>query len=115
MFENYDPSKPVCGNQDDFNMAVRAAVKYTAKENAKKSRPWAVVCAVIWLIFFLWALMLAMQLPAGPERVEHILFALLFSPAYVLAHYLGSMSKGGASMGFARFGCGADSSGHGIM
>lgn len=106
--ERYDPTKPVCGNQLDFNMAFKKAINYTNKENAKKARPWATVCAIIWLIFFFWALMLAMKIPAGPERVEHVLFALVFSPAYVLAHYLGALSKGeSASMGFARFGCGA--------
>jgi len=105
--EHYDPSKPVCGNQNDFNMAVNKAIKYTNNKNMKKG-PWATVCAIIWVLFFFWALMLAMQVPAGHERVEHVLFAILFSPAYVLAHYVGAVSKGdGAVMGFARFGCGS--------
>jgi uncharacterized membrane protein YgcG len=111
--ENYDVNQNVCGNQDDFNMAVKAAIKYTKKEDMKKARPWATICSVIWLIFLFWALMLAMRMPVGSERVEHVLFAIVFSPAYVLAHYLGVFvgSSSEASMGFARFGCGGSWSG----
>lgn len=104
-FEYYDPNKPVCDNQSDFNHAFRKALKHNNKENLKKARPWMYVYMVLWLIFLVWALMLAIQVPAGPERVEHLVFALVFGPAYVLAYYLGSL--GGLSqsgnMQFARY------------
>ena len=95
--ENYDPNQPVCNTQDDFNQAVQAAIKYNNKEAMKKAEPWAIVCLCIWFVFFVWALVLAMKLPVGKNRVENILFAILFSPAYVLATYLSKFTSGGGS------------------
>ncbi|NBW29441.1 hypothetical protein EBR37_03605 [bacterium] len=95
--EMYDPAQPVCNTQDDFNQAIQAAIKYNNKEAMKKAQPWALVCMVIWFVFFIWALVLAMKLPVGKQRVEHILFAILFSPAYVLATYLSEFSSGNNS------------------
>ena len=89
--EYYDPNKPVCENQDDFNRAFRKAIKYNNKENMKKARPWIYVYLVLWLIFMVWGILLAMKIAPGPERVEHLLFALVFGPAYVLAYYLGAL------------------------
>lgn len=103
--EYYDPNKPVCNNQDDFNQAFRKAIKYDNKETMKKAKPWAFVYMVLWFIFIVWALLLAMKVPAGPERIEHLVFAMVFGPAYVLAHYLGSMGNKSASseMSFGRY------------
>ncbi len=95
--ENYDPAQPVCNTQDDFNQALQNAIKYNNKEAMKKAQPWAIVCLVIWFVFFVWALVLAMRLPPGKHKIEHVLFALLFSPAYVLATYLSEFSGGGNS------------------
>lgn len=83
----------VCLNQDDFNVALRKAIKYNNKENIKKAKPWIYVALALWLIFSLWAIVLAMQAPVGPQRVTHITFAVVFGPAYVLSHYLSSMSS----------------------
>jgi hypothetical protein len=94
--ENYDPNQPVCNTQDDFNQAVQAAIKYNNKEAMKKAEPWAIVCLCIWFVFFVWALVLAMK-TVGKHRVEHIMFAILFSPAYVLATYLSQFTSGGGS------------------
>ena len=91
MAEFYDPNKPVCDNQDDFNMAFRKAVKYNNKENIKKSKPWMYVYLVLWLIFFLWAIILALQVPEGSDRVKHLVFAIVFSPVYVLSYYLNAL------------------------
>jgi len=98
--EPYDPNDPVCQNQDDFNMAFRKAVKYNNKKAMKDNRPWIIVYAVLWLVFLIWGVLLAMQLPPGPERTEHLLFALVFGPAYVLAYYLGVMGGGKSRMGY---------------
>lgn len=78
----------ICDSQDDFNSAFRKAVKYTNKENMKKAEPWMAISGVVLMIFLIWALMLAMKLPPGPQKTEHLLFAILFSPIYVLAYYL---------------------------
>ena len=90
--ENYDPSQPVCDNQDDFNHAFRKALEYNNKENYKKNKPWMYVSLVLWIIFFIWAIMLAMKMPQGPERVVHLVFAMVFSPLYVISYYLGAMN-----------------------
>jgi uncharacterized membrane protein (DUF106 family) len=89
----------VCDNQDNFNQAVQEAVKYNNNEVMKKSQPWAQICSIVWLIFFVWAVVLAMKVPVGPRRVEHIMFAILFSPAYVIAYYLAPFGSGGGMMG----------------
>jgi hypothetical protein len=101
--EYYDPSKPVCGNQSDFNMAFNKALKQNNKEAMKKAKAWVVVSLTVWLIFFIWALMLAMQLPQGSDKTVHLVFAMAFSPVYVLAHYAGLLSdKDSVSMGMRR-------------
>lgn len=83
----------VCNNQDAFNQAFRSALKYNNKENMKKARPWMYVYLVLWLLFFVWGVMLAIQVPSGPERVEHLVFAIVFGPVYVLAYYIGALGK----------------------
>lgn len=97
--ENYDPAQPVCNNQADFSQAYKNAIKDVQNSYMEESKPWIYVYAVLWLVFFVWGLLLAMKVPDGPERTEHILFAIVFSPVYVLAHYLGKGSK-------AQMGCG---------
>ena len=110
-FEGYDPMGNVCANQDDFDQAVHAAIKYSRKKKMQDCKPWGYVIVVLWFICLVWALLLAMQVPAGHERVEHIVFGLIFSPVYIIAHYLGMFSKtqsdlvSPAALGF-RFGMG---------
>lgn len=105
--ENYDPNQPVCNNQDDFNEAVNKAIKYNNNENMKKAKPWIYVYLVVWLIFLIWAIVLAMQIAPGHDRVVHLVFAIVFSPAYVLGYYLGAMSgSGGALMSMGSCGGG---------
>lgn len=82
-----------CDNQDDFNVAFRNALKYNEKENMKKARPYMYVYLVLWLVVTVWALLLAMQVPAGNSRVLHVFFALVASPMYVLSFYLGNTQK----------------------
>lgn len=101
MMENYDPNKPVCDNQSDFNEAFRKAIKENNKKNMKENRPWMIVYMVIWLIFLIWGVMLAMQVPQGPDRVSHLVFAIVFPPVYVLSYYLSGMN-GRAKMGYHR-------------
>lgn len=98
----------VCDNQNDFNQAVRSALKYNMKEDVKKSKPWIYIYLVLYLVFFVWAIMLAMQVNGShAERIEHLVFAIVFSPVYVVAYYLCMMGKGGDSGMSAGFGmCG---------
>lgn len=98
--EFYDPNQPVCNNQDDFNIAIRKAVKYDLQQTEKKAKPFMYVSAALMFIFIVWAMLLAMQIPRGPERISHLVFAIVFSPVYVIGYYLGMMGSG------AKMGCG---------
>lgn len=92
--ENYDPNQHIGDmDQSDYNQALRHAIKYNNKQNMKKVRSWIWVYMTIYFIFFIWALMLAMKTPMGPERTMHITLALVFAPAYVIAHYMGNLAK----------------------
>jgi len=86
--EKYDPKQNVCGNQDDFNMAVREAAKYTEKQELEKMKPMIYVYLVLWFIFITWAVMLALKV-SPQDRVIHLVFAIMAPPVYVLASYLG--------------------------
>jgi len=90
--ENYDPNKPVCDNQTDFNQALRAGIQYNNKQNINKSMPWLYVYLILYLIFFVWAIVLALRVPRGSQRTMHLTLALVFPPAYVLAYYVGGMA-----------------------
>lgn len=83
----------VCNTQDDFNVAFDKALKQNNKDAMKKSRPWIYVYMTLWMIFFIWALVLAMQVAPGPNRIVHLVFAMAFSPVYVIAHYLGALGE----------------------
>lgn len=86
--EMYDPNKPVCDNQSDFNMAFKKAVKYNNDQYMKKNKGWVIAYSVILIIFIVWALILVSRMNGGDNRVLHYVFAFLFSPIYVLSHYL---------------------------
>ena len=83
--------KNVCSSGKSFNVAVKKAVDEMDKNAVEKTKPWLYVYAVIWMIFFVWALLLAMSLPKGPTRVVHLTLAMVFSPLYVLAYYFGAL------------------------
>lgn len=84
VIEKYDPSKPVCNNQDDFNVAMREAINQIA---VKDELPWMYVYSIVWFIFLFWALTLALKMPKE-QRLIHLIFAIMFSPVYILSYYL---------------------------
>lgn len=92
----------VCDTQDDFNVAFDKAIKQNNKDAMKKSTPWIYVYIVLLMIFFVWALVLAMQVPPGPGRLVHLVLAMVFSPIYVLAYYLGALEEKGVGMAMHR-------------
>lgn len=101
QMEGYADGTSVCDTQADFNVAVQEAIKYNNKQYMKQTRGWAQVCSVIWLIFLVWAVVLAMKVHNGPRKVEHIMFAILFPPVYVLAYYIASFGNEGGMGGAA--------------
>lgn len=83
----------VCKTQDDFNKAFREALKYNQKENWKKAKGWVLVYLVLWVVFFVWAVMLAMQVKDPRGRTVHLVLAIIAPPVYVLSYYLGMTSQ----------------------
>ena len=77
----------VCENQDDFNRAFYKAIKYTRKEDTKKTGAVMTVAAIIYMVLLVWAILLAFKQPVQ-NRVVHVTLALVFGPAYILAYYL---------------------------
>ena len=73
----------VCQNQQTFDKAVhRALIKEQSRIN--------LVAVILWLVFLFWAVYLINHSIIEPtRRVEHIFFALIAPPVYVLAYYLG--------------------------
>ena len=103
LIESYTGAN-VCDTQDDFNVAFRKALKEENKDAMKKARPWVYVYMTLWLVFFVWALLLAMQVESGPTRIFHLVLAMVFSPVYVLAYYLGALGENqGAVMSMGKF------------
>lgn len=90
--ENYDPNQPVCQNQDDYNQAFRQAIKYNYKKNMKEARPAIWVALVLYIALTLLAISLATRVPSGPERTEHMFFALVGGPLYVAAYFIGGIN-----------------------
>lgn len=96
---SYDPNAPVCNNQDNFNVALQKGLQYVQDKNVRNNRGMIAVSVALWVIFIVWAVMLAMQVPDPNSRRVSLVFALIAGPAYVLAHYLGlSASDKGAGM-----------------
>jgi len=100
--ESYTGSN-VCDSQDDFNVAFKKALKQNNKDAMKKAQPWIYVYTTIWMIFFVWALVLAMQISPGPNRLLHLVLAMVFSPVYVISYYLGILQSDKVAMGFGKF------------
>lgn len=91
--EYYDENSNVCSNQNDFNMAFRKAIRYNEKQDVKKMGSWAVLYVIIWVVFFVWAIMLALKVDEPSQRVAHITFAMVFGPIYVIAYYVSNMQQ----------------------
>lgn len=88
-------STNVCNNQKTFNKAVRNAFHHLDDDddNKQQNQVAKVIVSIIMLVFYLWALLLAMRISDPQHRVLHIVLALLTGPLYVLAYYLGIMEN----------------------
>lgn len=86
--ERYDPSKNVCDTQDDFNIALKKAVKYTEKDMIEKAKPAIYVYLIIWTMLAFWGVILAMKIADKDTRVIHLVFALIAPPVYIISRYL---------------------------
>lgn len=88
--ENYDPAEPVCQNQDDFNMAIRRAIRYNMDENAKLSVN-AQIALVLYVLLSVYAVVLASRVVEGPQRTLHLTLAMITGPVYVVGHLVGGL------------------------
>jgi hypothetical protein len=84
-----DSDEPVnlCGSQRDFNRAVWRSRRFIRRRLERKYRSHIMVYSVVYLVFMIWAVFLAMQTP--PEsRVTNIALAIVLGPIFVIAFYL---------------------------
>jgi len=90
----------VCVNQQVYNKAFRSALKENTRANIRDAGDWYYLIIALYFVFLFWAVILAMRVPAGSKRTLHITVALIASPMYVLAHYLGQLGddKNGLGM-----------------
>lgn len=85
--EKYNPDESVCDNQDDFNTAFQNALKYGVQKKENKDKPYSYVYFVLLVIFIVWAVMIALK-SNSRDKIVQLVFAIVFSPFYVISHYL---------------------------
>lgn len=79
----------LCNDQTTFNSAVKKALdSYTTNDDTKSGKIAPIVLAVIYIVFLIWALILAMKVEDRDHKTLHIFFAITAPPLYVLSHYL---------------------------
>lgn len=105
--ENYNPDTPVCDNQDDFNIAFQKANRYNIQQQMKKDKPYSYVYFVLLCIFILWAILIVMKSPSSSvsNRIVQLVFAIVFSPFYVVSYYLSMLSDKNNSVSMGMCGC----------
>lgn len=77
----------VCQDQVTFNHAFKNAVHAYNKSYMEENQTYLTVVMIVWLLLTVWAVMLAARIRDPNERIEHIIFAVLFPPLYIVAYY----------------------------
>jgi hypothetical protein len=101
----------ICSDQDAYNNAFKKAlnkykrdeeVKYGLRcdENDTGCKIGIVIMFIIMILFYLWALILALKVSDPEHRTLHVLFALATGPLYVLAHYASMLGGKDLNMDF---------------
>ena len=80
-------SSSICQDQTSFNNALSIGLD-TYRDEQKMTSGTMYVYLLLVLVFFIWALMLAMRLKHGNERILHLVVAMIASPLYVISYYL---------------------------
>lgn len=86
----------VCQNQDKFNQAFHEALNNDKEKYMDKNKNWLTIYSILWLISMIWAVILAMKVKDPEHRVIHLVLAFLFSPIYVLSHYMSAIDTEGS-------------------
>jgi uncharacterized membrane protein YgcG len=83
-------------DQESYNKAFKNAINKYKEDQKNKDKceqddvgcqVGVAVMFVIMIIFYLWALILALKVSDSEHRTLHVLFALATGPLYVLSHY----------------------------
>ena len=84
----------VCQNQDMFNIAVEKAINnINNKCDSSSDCRWRMqLIGILMLIFYIYAIILAMKIQDPNNRILHIVLAILTGPLYVIAYYLREFS-----------------------
>jgi uncharacterized membrane protein (DUF106 family) len=101
----------LCSNQDSYNQAFKKALnKYKKDEDIKKGlrcdendtgcKVGMIIIFIIMIIFYLWAVILALKVSDPEHRTLHVLFALATGPLYVLAYYASTLGGKDMDMDF---------------
>jgi hypothetical protein len=79
----------VCQDQKSFNQAFENAVDNYGKDKCQSTgcKVTLAIITIVMLIFYIWAVLLALRVKDPEHRVLHIIFALMAGPIYVLAYY----------------------------
>ena len=86
----------VCQDQQTFNKAFKQAIDDYGKDECTTTqcKVTMTVFVIIMLLFYIWAVILAMRVRDPEHRLLHIIFALGTGPIYVLSYYAsGSQMK----------------------
>jgi hypothetical protein len=94
-----DNNAPVCDNQATFNVALRKGIKYNNEKTMDDMSSMMLVYSILYLIFFVWAVMIVLKtVPKGAIRTQHLLFAMVASPVYVISYYVNKHAGEGSSV-----------------
>ena len=97
-FSNESNGTNLCMNQESYNQAFGEALDEYKKEqeirygfrcgeNDISCKINVLIMGIIMIIFYLWALLIALKIRDPEHRTLHVLFALATGPLYVLSHY----------------------------
>lgn len=80
----------VCDSQQQFSAAFGQALnQYKRGEMQTLTKnPLYIILTIVYFIFIIWGVILAMRVKEKEGRILHITLALIGGPAYVFAYYL---------------------------
>lgn len=84
-------STNVCKNQQTFDKAFQNALDNYYYNEPQMPVGITIMYFLLFILFLVWALYLAMKVQISSERIIHIIFAILLSPLYVISYYLNNL------------------------
>lgn len=84
-------SSSICENQKNFDKAIDKAIYHLHKQK-KPSTLSKIISLIIIIIIIVWAITLALKVSQQNKHI-HLIFALAFSPFYILSHYMNNIKN----------------------